>query len=58
MGGFEADLSARFGYKDLVSLHRTRRGVVTSMTDPPAVVRDEESRVEDPADGVVDGLAR
>lgn len=44
------------GYKDSVTLKVAGRLVVLRVGDSPGVVRDEKSRVEDPADNVVDGL--
>jgi len=55
---WEADLGACLGDEDLVALHGSSSSVVSGMADSPAVVRDEEGRVADPSDGVVDGLAR
>lgn len=36
----------------------TRRSVVTGVRDTPRVVRDEEERVEEESDRVVDGFRR
>lgn len=54
--GCESKVGSRLGNKDLVPLHGAGGSVVPGVGDPPAVVRYEEGRVEDPADGVVDGL--
>lgn len=50
-------LLARARNKDLIAVDVTGRGVVPAMRDAPGVVRDAESRVEDPSNGVVDRLA-
>lgn len=52
----ESKLGARVRYKSLISVHMTGCGMVLSMCDSPRVEGDEEGRVQDPADGVVDGL--
>lgn len=50
-------LLARPGHKDHVTLHVAGGLVVLAVADLPAEVGDEESRVADPANGVVQGLA-
>lgn len=52
----QALLCSGLGDKDLVASQVARRSVVTSVRDSPRVVRNEESRVQDPTDGVVEGL--
>jgi len=44
------------GNEDLVSSDVTGSSVVSTVRDPPGVVRNSESRVNDPSDRVVDGL--
>jgi hypothetical protein len=44
------------GNKDLIPGDVTGSGVVTTVRDPPRVVRDQEGRVQDPSYRVVDGL--
>jgi hypothetical protein len=52
-----AELGSGPGDKDLVSGKVTGGSVVLSVRDPPRVVWDEEDRVENPSDKVVDALA-
>lgn len=59
LGGSQREqtlLCSGLGDKDLVASQVARRSVVTSVRDSPRVVRNEESRVQDPTDGVVEGL--
>jgi hypothetical protein len=49
-------LATGLGYKDLVASHVGRGSVMAPVGYPPGVVGNEESRVEHPADGVVEGL--
>ena len=49
---------ASFRDEDFVASHVASRGVVTSVGDSPGVIRDEEKRMEDESDGVVDSLRR
>jgi len=56
--GTETELASGLGNKDFVTGKVTSSGVVTTVRDSPRVVRDKEGRVDDPTDGVVDGLGR
>lgn len=50
------ELIAGPGHEDFVTSEMSSGSVVTAVRDPPRVVRDGQSRVQDPSDGVVDGL--
>lgn len=52
-----AELGSGPGDKDLVSGKVTGGSVVLSVRDPPRVVWNEEDRVENPSNKVVDALA-
>lgn len=54
--GGETSLGSSLGDKDLVASHVTGRSVMLGVGDAPRVVRNEERRVDDPADCVVEGL--
>jgi len=56
--GSDADLASGLGDEHLITGQVTGGGVVSTVRDSPRVVRDEESRVDDPASSVVDGLGR
>lgn len=45
------------GHEDHVALHVARGLVVLAVADLPAEVRDEQSGVQEPADGVIERLA-
>ena len=49
-------LIPRSGNEDLVSSDMTGSSVVSAVRDPPRVIGDSKSRVNDPSDGVVDSL--
>jgi hypothetical protein len=51
------ELGSGPGNKDLVSGEVTGSSVVLAVRDPPRMVRDEEDRVENPSNKVVDPLA-
>jgi hypothetical protein len=54
--GLDTELRAGLGDKDLVAGKVAGGSVVAAVRDTPRVVGDEEERVKDPADRVVDGL--
>lgn len=56
--GWVAELLTGAGNKHLVTGKVTSGGVVTAVRDTPRVVWDENERVEDPTDSVVDCLGR
>jgi hypothetical protein len=55
--GRKANLLAGFGDKDLILGHVSSRSVMLCVRDAPGVVRDTETRVKKPSDGVVDRFA-
>ena len=57
LGGWVTHLGSSSGDKDLVSGQVTGSGVVLTVRDSPRVVWDEQDRVENPSDKVVDALA-
>ena len=54
--GKKTPLLTSAGNENFITSEVTRSSVVTSVRDSPRVVRNEESRVQDPANGVVEGL--
>lgn len=52
----KALLGPRPGNKHLIARQVTRSGMMPCVGDAPGVVRNEEGRVEDPTDGIVERL--
>lgn len=53
----DAELTRSLGDKDLIASHVAGSGVVFGVRDAPGVIRNQKSGMQDPANGVVDGLA-
>ena len=58
VGGAETDLASGLWDEDFVAGKVTGGGVVTTVGDPPRVVRDKQHGVDDETNGVVDLLGR